>query len=75
MVSPVFTLWWPAGLTYLIIVNIHNNLPMYDTWGKIKIKEIRMSLQECTDFNQLHRELLHFISLLHSHGTEKVLTY
>lgn len=72
MASPAFTLWCSPGLTYLVIVNIHNNSPKYDSWGKIKLKEIRMSLQECIDLSQLCRESLHLINLLSSHGTEKV---
>lgn len=30
---------------------------MYDTWERIKIKEIRMSLQEWIDFNHFCRSI------------------
>ena len=55
MASPVFTQCCSAVLTYLMNVHTHNNFPMYDTQGRIKIKDVRMSLQECIDFNHYAR--------------------
>ena len=55
MASPVFTQCCSAVLTYLMNVHTHNNSPMYDTQGRIEIKDVRMSLQECIDFTHYAR--------------------